>query len=58
MSCTYKPYNIDTDGPSSLYHQMNRIDCALKKFGGTLRRKRKLKRKTKGKSRKYRRSKR
>jgi len=34
MSCTYKKYNSETDGPSSLYHRMNQIDCTMKKFGG------------------------
>ena len=35
MSCTYKTHNPDTDGPANLYHRMNQIDCAMKKFGGS-----------------------
>ena len=37
MSCTYKTHNPDTDGPANLYHRMNQIDCAMKKFGGSIR---------------------
>ena len=35
MSCIYKTHNPDTDGPANLYHRMNQIDCAMKKFGGS-----------------------
>ena len=35
MSCIYKTYNPETDGPYFLYHRMNQIDCAMKKFGGS-----------------------
>ena len=37
MSCTYKKYT-DSDGPEYLYNRMNQIDCAMKKFGGSVRR--------------------
>jgi len=37
MSCTYKTHNPDTDGPANLYHRMNQLDCAMKKFGGSIR---------------------
>jgi len=37
MSCTYKKYT-DSDGPEHLYNRMNQIDCAMKKFGGSVRR--------------------
>lgn len=36
MSCTYKPHNPVSDGPADLYHRMNQIDCAMKKFGGSV----------------------
>jgi hypothetical protein len=45
MSCTYKKYNMDTDGPSHLYHRMNQLDCTMKKFGGSVRKR--LKRRAK-----------
>ena len=37
MSCTYKKYS-DLDGPEHLYNRMNQMDCAMKKFGGSVRR--------------------
>ena len=52
MSCTYKKYNNQTDGPHHLYHRMNQIDCAMKKFGGTLRKTKRVKRRPK-KSKRY-----
>jgi hypothetical protein len=56
MSCTYKPHNPVSDGPADLYHRMNQIDCAMKKFGGSVKRKAKArlrsKTRTKPKSRK------
>uniref|UniRef100_A0A6C0HQG4 Uncharacterized protein n=1 Tax=viral metagenome TaxID=1070528 RepID=A0A6C0HQG4_9ZZZZ len=36
MSCTYKKYT-DSDGPEHLYNRMNQMDCAMKKFGGSVR---------------------
>ena len=63
MSCTYKKYT-DSDGPEHLYNRMNQMDCAMKKFGGSVRplaksrRKRKYlkRRKLKSKTRSKRRS--
>ena len=60
MSCVYKQYDSITDGPADLYHRMNQMDCALKKFGGTAKR-RKMRKRTlskKPKSRSKRRSRR
>ena len=57
MSCTYKPHNPVSDGPADLYHRMNQIDCAMKKFGGSVKRKAKRKPRSKKKA-KHRKSKR
>ena len=51
MSCIYKTHNPDTDGPANLYHRMNQIDCAMKKFGGSKKRSRPRLTKRKRKSR-------
>lgn len=55
MSCSYKQYSPETDGPSYLYHRMNEIDCDMKMFGGTIRKKRNKKRTLRKQSRKSRR---
>jgi hypothetical protein len=58
MSCTYKPHNPATDGPADLYHRMNQIDCAMKKFGGSIRSKVRAKTRAKAKAKAKTRSKR